>query len=100
MIDQDVTFDHWTMAGIAPDVTTLAENTTPDGAVAALNGAGAAGYTGPCPPAGARHIYRITVHYLDRALLLSSGGAADDMRTAIDEATIASAEVTGTFTGS
>ena len=100
MIDQDASFDHWTMTGIAPDVTTLAENTTPPGAVAALNGGGAAGYTGPCPPAGATHTYRITVHFLDRALQLAAGGAAADMRTAIDAATLATADVTGTFTGS
>ena len=85
------------MAGIKPDVTSLAENTPPEGAVAALNGSGASGYTGPCPPSGATHTYRITVHYLDRALLLSSGGAAVDMRAAIDEATLATAQVTGTF---
>ncbi len=100
MIDQDFTYDHWTMTGIAPDVTTLAENTTPVGAVAALNGTGAAGYTGPCPPVGSTHTYLITVHYLDRALQLAAGGPAADMRTAVDAATIASAAVTGTFTGS
>lgn len=100
MIDQDINFDHWAMSGIAPDVTSLAENTTPDGAVAALNGSGKAGYLGPCPPVGATHTYRITVHYLDKALKLSAGGSSADMRTAIDAATIASAQVTGTFTGS
>ncbi len=100
LIDQDSAFDHWTMAGIAPDITGLAENTPPEGAVAALNGTGDPGYTGPCPPAGATHTYRITVHYLDRALLLSSGGTAVAMRAAIDDATLATAEVTGTFTGS
>jgi Raf kinase inhibitor-like YbhB/YbcL family protein len=100
MIDQDFTFDHWAMTGIAPDVTALAENTAPAGAVAALNGSGAAGYTGPCPPAGSTHTYRITVHYLNKALLLAAGGAAADMRAAIDAATITSARVTGTFTGS
>jgi Raf kinase inhibitor-like YbhB/YbcL family protein len=99
MIDQDAPFDHWTLTGIAPDVTSLAENQVPTGAVAALNGSGAAGYTGPCPPAGATHTYRITVHYLNHALLLASGGAAADARTAIDAATISSAQVTGTFTG-
>ena len=99
LIDQDAGFDHWTMAGIAPDITTLAENTPPEGAVAALNGSGDAGYTGPCPPTGATHTYRITVYYLDRALLLSSGVAADDMRAAIDDATIATAQVTGSFAG-
>jgi Raf kinase inhibitor-like YbhB/YbcL family protein len=99
MIDQDATFDHWALTGIAPDVISLAENQVPAGAAAALNGAAAAGYTGPCPPTGATHTYRITVHYLNRALLLVSGGAAADARTAIDAATIASAQVTGTFTG-
>jgi Raf kinase inhibitor-like YbhB/YbcL family protein len=99
LIDQDANFDHWTMAGIAPNVTGLAENTPPEGAVAALNGSGNAGYTGPCPPAGTTHTYRITVHFLNRALLLSSGGPAADMRAAIDEATLATAQVTGTFAG-
>jgi Raf kinase inhibitor-like YbhB/YbcL family protein len=100
LIDQDASFDHWTMAGIQPTVTNIAENTPPEGAVAALNGSGSAGYAGPCPPSGTTHTYRITVHYLSRALLLSSGGPAADMRTAINQATLATAEVTGTFTGS
>ncbi len=100
LIDQDFDFDHWTLAGIGPDVTSLAENTTPAGAVAALNGSGKAGYTGPCPPAGVTHTYRITVHYLERALQLTAGGKAVDMRAAIDANTLATAQVTGTFTGS
>jgi Raf kinase inhibitor-like YbhB/YbcL family protein len=100
MIDQDASFDHWTMAGIAPDIDGLAENTPPEGAVAALNGSGVAAYTGPCPPAGTTHTYRITVHYLDQALLMTSGGSASAMRDAIDDATIATAQVTGSFTGS
>ena len=100
LIDQDFDFAHWTLAGIGPDVTALAENTTPTGAVAALNGSGKAGYTGPCPPTGVTHTYRITVHYLDRALKVSAGGPAADMRAAIDTATLATAQVTGTFAGS
>jgi Raf kinase inhibitor-like YbhB/YbcL family protein len=100
LIDQDADFDHWTVAGIKPGTTSLTENTPPEGAVAALNGSGAAGYTGPCPPAATTHTYRITVYYLDSALLLSAGGSADDMRAAIDDATIATAEVTGTFSAS
>ena len=47
MIDQDASFDHWTMAGIAPDVTSLAEDTPPEGAVAALNGSGDSGLHRP-----------------------------------------------------
>jgi Raf kinase inhibitor-like YbhB/YbcL family protein len=100
LIDQDFDFDHWALAGIGPDLTSVAENTTPAGAVAALNGSGTAGYTGPCPPTGTTHTYRITVHYLDRALQLTAGGKAADMRAAIDAATLATAQVTGTFTSS
>ena len=100
LIDQDASFDHWTMAGIKPAITSLAENTPPEGAVAAQNGSGVSGYIGPCPPAGTTHTYRITVHYLDIALLLSSGESASDMRVAIDDATLATAQVSGTFTGS
>ena len=100
MIDQDASFDHWTMAGLGPDVTSLTEGQTPTGAAVALNGSATASYTGPCPPAGATHTYRITVHYLNRALLLTSGGAAADMRTAIDAATLTTVQVTGTFVGS
>jgi Raf kinase inhibitor-like YbhB/YbcL family protein len=100
MIDQDIDFDHWAMSGLGPDVTALAEGATPAGVVAAVNGAGTTGYTGPCPPAGATHTYRITVHYLDSALGLKAGGPASAMRDAIDAATIATAQVSGTFAGS
>jgi len=100
MIDQDFAFDHWVMSGIAPDVTSVLENTTPDGAVEARNGSGATGYTGPCPGTGTTHTYRFTVHYLDKALKLTAGGPAAAMRTAINAATIASASISGTFTGS
>jgi Raf kinase inhibitor-like YbhB/YbcL family protein len=100
LIDQDAAFDHWTMAGIGPDVTSLAEGAAPSGAAVALNGSGTASYTGPCPPAGTTHTYRITVYYLDRALLLTGGGPAADMRTAIDAATMTKVQVIGTFVGS
>jgi phosphatidylethanolamine-binding protein (PEBP) family uncharacterized protein len=82
MIDQDADFE------------------IPAGAAAALNGRGATGYTGPCPPAGTTHTYRITVYFLDHALGLAAGGSGDDMRSAIEAATFASAQVTGTFAGS
>ena len=100
MADVDlVAFDHWALAGIPPDVANLAENAVPASAIAALNGAGTVGYTGPCPPAGVTHTYRFTVHYLDRAVSVASGAAAAELRAAIDASTIATAQVTGTFTG-
>lgn len=98
MIDQDAPFAHWAMTGLAADRTGLAEAEVPQGAAVAVNGSGAPAYTGPCPPAGATHTYRITVAYLNKALGLTSGGTSTGVRAAIDAATIATAKVTGTFT--
>ena len=99
MIDLDFAYEHWALTGIAASVTSLAENITPAGVIVAVNGAGTAGYSGPCPPAGSTHSYRITVHYLDKALLVAPGVAGADLRALIDTATIDTAQVTGTFTG-
>jgi phosphatidylethanolamine-binding protein (PEBP) family uncharacterized protein len=90
MVDLDFTsFNHWTLTSVPVDATTLAEGAAP----------GAGGYSGPCPPAGTTHTYEITVHYLGTALAVTTDtGVA--RRPAIDAATIASAKVTGVFTGS
>ncbi len=90
MVDLDFTsFNHWTLTSVPVDATTLAEGAA----------AGAGGYSGPCPPAGTTHTYEITVHYLGSALAATADtGVAQ--RPAIDAATIASAKVTGVFTGS
>jgi phosphatidylethanolamine-binding protein (PEBP) family uncharacterized protein len=90
MVDLDFTsFNHWTLTSVPVDATTLAEGAA----------AGAGGYSGPCPPAGTTHTYEITVHYLGTAgAATTETGVAQ--RPAIDAATIASAKVTGVFTGS
>jgi phosphatidylethanolamine-binding protein (PEBP) family uncharacterized protein len=86
MVDLDFTsFDHWTLTGLAADATSVAE--------------GDSRYSGPCPPAGTTHTYEITVHYLGAPLPPSSDSGVA-LRTPIVAATIASAKVTGTFTGS
>ena len=101
LIDEDANFDHWTMAGIKPGTTSLAENTLAGRRRRWRS-------TDPEPlatPARARQPGRRTriasrCTTSTRRCLLSSGGSADDMRAAIDDATLATAEVTGTFTGS
>lgn len=90
-------FVHWVLAGLDPVTIALAEDYVPIGAVEATNGVGDLGYTGPCPPSGSTHSYVITVHYLGEASGLDDGAAGADMVARIEELTIASAEVIGTY---
>lgn len=90
-------FAHWGIAGIPATNIALNEDTVPLGAYEAVNGNGALGYTGPCPPAGEPHTYAITVHYLDEATGLDDGVSVAELITLIDSSALASAEVTGTF---
>jgi hypothetical protein len=94
---QAPTFVHWVIAGLGSDATTIDEGEAPVGVVQAVNGAGGTGYTGPCPPQGETHTYRITVHFLDSQTELGDGADAEDLLAVIDAATITEASVTGTF---
>ncbi len=59
-------FLHWAVFGIRASVTSLPAGASPGGALPEgahelTNGFGKPGYGGPCPPAGARHHYVLTV---------------------------------------
>lgn len=98
MVDeQQPSFQHWNMAGLAADRTSLAQGEIPAGSFQGLNGNGSIGYAGPCPPAGETHTYVIAVHYLSAQVELGNGAAGADLRLAIEAATTATAQVTGTF---
>lgn len=97
MRDLDAGFDHWGMAGLSPERTSLGEGEVPLGAYEAENGAGAIGYTGPCPPAGSTHRYVVTVHYLVAPTDLTDGVSLGELLDGISVAENASAQVTGTF---
>lgn len=90
-------FAHWAIAGLDPGTIALNEDTVPLGAYEAINGAGDLGYTGPCPPAGTEHEYRMTVHYLGTATDLDDGVPADELLATIADAETAAADVTGTY---
>lgn len=66
-----VTWVHWVLYDIPPDVTALPEAVTPAGLPAGvregLNGWGSTGYRGPCPPIG-RHRYFFKLYALDTVL--------------------------------
>lgn len=67
-------FVHWVLAGLDPGVQALAVGVVPEGAVQAKNGAGAVGWTGPCPPKqSGPHHYVFTLY----ALTAASGVAAE-----------------------
>ncbi len=90
-------FVHWVIGGIDPSNIALGEATVPEGAYQATNGDGEIGYSGPCPPTGSEHGYRVTVHYLGQQIELGDGADGHDLLLAVDSASIAFAEVTGTY---
>ena len=98
MVDVDAPeFTHWVMAGVDPDTIAVSEGTVPIGAVEARNGSDTLGYTGPCPPAGTTHTYVLTVHYLGELSGLDDGETGPAMIERLQDITVASAEVSGTF---
>ncbi len=65
-------FVHWVIAGIDPASTGFAAGRVPVGAQQTKNGAGAAGYKGPCPPSGT-HRYQLTLYALKTASGIKNG---------------------------
>ncbi|TMQ07944.1 MAG: YbhB/YbcL family Raf kinase inhibitor-like protein [Deltaproteobacteria bacterium] len=89
------TFTHWLVTGIPPTATALAEGgKLPQGAVAARNGKGSVGYTGPCPPSG-RHRYLFRVFALDT--VIPSPRDKDSLLQAIDGHVLAEGELIATY---
>jgi Raf kinase inhibitor-like YbhB/YbcL family protein len=62
----DGIFDHWVIYNIDPNVTQIAENSTPPGEQG-LNGAGKIGYYPACPP-DKEHRYFFNLYALDTRL--------------------------------
>ena len=89
------TFTHWLVTGIPPTTTSLPEGgALPSGAVAAKNGKGSAGYTGPCPPSG-RHHYYFHIYALDTAI--TTPASKSEFLAAIDGHTLAEGALVGTY---
>lgn len=86
---------HWVITGLRPEAGSIAEGSSPMGAVQAKNSKGTIGYTGPCPPKGSTHNYLYEVAALDRHITLLNGADPNEMLEAIGEATIQSASNSG-----
>jgi Raf kinase inhibitor-like YbhB/YbcL family protein len=95
--DTAAPFVHWVMAGMAPTSTVIEAGQVPPGAVQANNTAGAAQYTGPCPPVGEEHTYDFTVYALPAPSGVTTGQDAVSAVAAIIQQPIQTASITGFY---
>lgn len=94
-----MTWVHWVLYNIPPDVSDLSENITsatlPPGAEQGLNDWKRIGYGGACPPIG-RHRYFHKLYALDTTLQLHSPTKLE-VEAAMKGHIIAQAELVGTY---
>jgi Raf kinase inhibitor-like YbhB/YbcL family protein len=95
-------FVHWVVYNLPAHTTKLAADvpktdTIPAGGVQGVNGSGAVGYFGPCPPPGKPHHYHFHLYALDGELKLKPGATADDVEQAAKGHTLADADLVGIF---
>jgi Raf kinase inhibitor-like YbhB/YbcL family protein len=87
---------HWLVWNIKSDTRTIAENTTPPGAIVGRNDARALKYVGPSPPRGT-HRYFFRLYALDRKLDLPPGASRDILEEAMRNHILAKAELLGRY---
>jgi Raf kinase inhibitor-like YbhB/YbcL family protein len=92
-------FVHWVVAGLPAANTGVGEDSLPEGAVVGRNDSGGTGWTPPCPPSG-EHNYVFTIYALGDAVDLSGDLQPLDAAANIQEAAIATASFTATYTKS
>lgn len=94
-----MTWVHWVLFNIPPDVNALPEGATagglPPGSTEGLNDWQRIGYGGPCPPVG-RHRYFHKLYALDTVLPAMDRPTKQDIEVAMQGHVIAQAELVGT----
>ncbi len=88
---------HWVLTGIGPGEVSMLEGTVPAGAIEGPNDAGGTGWTGPCPPAGPPHRYQFTLYALGQQLEGIDGLPAAELLPLLDEVSVATASIFGTY---
>ncbi len=98
-----MTWVHWVLYTLPPDLTGLPEGTTaadlPQGTGEGLNDWKRAGYGGPCPPVG-RHRYFFKLYALDTVLQRPGGSATPtkaEVETAMAGHVLEQATLMGTY---
>lgn len=90
------TFVHWVVLDIPRRTRSVEPGSVPLGSVQAVNSAGEAKYTGPCPPSGV-HRYRFTVYALSSLTGLRDGADLEQALDAIASGAIARGTLLGTY---
>jgi Raf kinase inhibitor-like YbhB/YbcL family protein len=88
-------FTHWTVWNISPQMSTIAEGSTPKG-VQGTSDFGKPGYGGPCPPSGT-HRYYFKIFALDRELDLRSGAKRSQLDAAMKGHVVGQGELMGRY---
>ncbi|MGQ0434111.1 MAG: YbhB/YbcL family Raf kinase inhibitor-like protein [Microthrixaceae bacterium] len=97
MRDRDANgFVHWVMTAIDPVVQGIGEGGIPEGALALANSTGAAGWFGPCPPAGSgAHTYELVLHALPEPLVIDPAIPAEQAAQMVEGASSDRAVLSG-----
>lgn len=89
-------FTHWILYNISPAALQILPGELPMNAIPATNDFGQQAYNGPKPPSGT-HRYVFKLFALDKALDLHPTDKRPDLYAAIQNHTIAQAQLTGRF---
>ena len=98
------TFTHWVLFDLPAETRELPEGVEAapmpanglEGAQGSNDGDGI-GYTGPCPPSGPAHRYRLTLYALDSPVNLDPGAKKQEVLEAMDGHVLAQAELVGRY---
>jgi hypothetical protein len=90
------TWVHWIVWNIDPNTKEILENTIPEGAVEGMTDFGKQGYGGPCPPSGIHH-YHFKIYALDITISLDSSASVVDIKEAMQDHILDSAELIGLY---
>jgi len=90
------TWDHWIVWNITPLISSIEENSIPEGAVQGTNSFGKQPYGGPCPPSGVHH-YRFKLYALDTRLELNPSSTKKDVEKAMEDHILDQAELIGLY---
>jgi Raf kinase inhibitor-like YbhB/YbcL family protein len=90
------TWVHWTVWNISPQITEIAENSVPEGAVEGMTSFGKTGYGGPCPHSG-EHRYFFKLYALDTTLDLPAGADISQLNQAMQSHILEQAQLMGLY---
>ncbi|MEW6044563.1 MAG: YbhB/YbcL family Raf kinase inhibitor-like protein [Thermoproteota archaeon] len=87
---------HWVVWNIDPQISEIAESSTPKGADEGTTDFGEIGYGGPAPP-DKRHTYVFKLYALNSKLSLQKGANKKQVESAMQDHIIAQTSLCGTF---